>query len=74
VRIISRGLNQWGRPELELGPLSRDEAPKRYPLFLKVMESVRSGVFPAEEAGGVKLTDCLRPPHHYDTTCRRLSL
>ena len=73
VRLISRGLNQWGRPELELGPLSRDLAPKRYPLFRKVMEAVRSGSFPESEVEGVKLVDCLRPPHHYDTTCRRLT-
>ena len=73
VRMISRGLNQWGRPELELGPLSKDQAPKRYPRFLKAIEAARSGRFPEKELMKSPLSSCQRPPHHYETSCRRLT-
>ena len=73
VRVISRGLNQWGRPELELGPLSKDQAPKMYPRFLRAMEAARAGSFPQKTLENAQLGPCLRPPHHYETSCRRLT-
>ena len=73
VRMISRGLNQWGRPELELGPLPKDQAPKQFPHFMKAIETMRSGPFPQGKLIKHKLSNCLRPPHHYETSCRRLT-
>ena len=77
VRLISRGLNQWGRPELELGPLARNHAPKRFPLFMHAIEAMQSAKLETVNRIKIgqrhfKLADCLRPSHHYDEGCRRL--
>ena len=77
VRLISRGLNQWGRPELELGPLARNHAPKRFPLFMQAIEAMQSAKLETVNQIKIgqrhfKLADCLRPSHHYDEGCRRL--
>ena len=77
VRLVTRGLNQWGRPELELGPLSKSDAPKHFPLFMKTIEAVRSTELRSlkmlkTEDISVQFTECIRPPHHYDQECRRL--
>lgn len=74
LRFISRGLNQWGRPELELGPLSPSDARLLYPLFMSAIAQVQRGKMPKE---GERLQDhllgsCIRPSHHYETSCLRL--
>ncbi len=79
VRLISRGMNQWGRPELELGPLPRSEAPKLYPLFMTALTQLRNQPFTDQKniminKEDVSLGECQRPAHHYDLSCRRLSL
>ena len=76
VRLITRGLNQWGRPELELGPLPPEKARELYPLLVTIMTESITQPYPkmGTVKEGITLGTCQRPAHHYDTTCMRIQL
>lgn len=69
LRFVSRGRAQFGRAELELGPLSQTEARPLWPLF--VNEVLSSGRAPHNTQRFTR-GDCLRPEHAYEGRCARL--
>lgn len=78
LRLVSRGLAQLGRPDLELGPLPRAAAPALLGPFQEVLRASQAG--PALRAGGearagerrFALAACERPAHAYEGDCVRL--
>ena len=74
VRLVSSGLSQWGRPDLELGPMSKDQARQALPSLVQFMNEIKLGRYP-EQRQEHQLFDfetCLRPSHHYELECVRL--
>ena len=71
VRFISRGLSQFGRPDLESAPMSKDQAPKLFKRFQEDIELLRMGPHRAvgERLGGHTLSACQRPSHHFELEC-----
>ena len=74
VRLITRGLNQWGRPELEWGPIQKSQLAKVFPKFIAITESVRSKNLSEtlKAFQKLKFTKCQRPENHYDLTCQQI--
>lgn len=74
VRLLTRGLNQWGRPELEVGPIQKSQAPMAFPKLVKIVERLRLGPLFSSltPLKSMAFHDCLRPEHHYDLSCRRI--
>jgi hypothetical protein len=71
VRFISRGLSQFGRPDLESAPMSKDRAPKIFKRFQEDIELLRTGPHRAvgERLGEHTLNTCQRPSHHFELEC-----
>jgi len=69
LRLVSRGLAQLGRPELELGPLKPEQARELWPAF---QEALQRGV---AQTAQLSLSDepCARPSYAYEGRCVRLS-
>jgi len=69
LRLVSRGLAQLGRPELELGPLKPEQARALWPAF---QEALQRGV---AQTAQLSLSDepCARPSYAYEGRCVRLS-
>lgn len=71
LRLVTRGLSLFGRPELELGPLDEGEARAHFNDFLAHMMAT------ADHQGGHLIKSsapCARPAHSYEGRCLRLSL
>ena len=75
VRLISRGLAQFGRPDLESTPISKSKAPQLFQRFQKNMQLLRTGPYlkVGDRLDGRKLHPCVRPEHTYDVECVRVT-
>lgn len=76
VRLVTRGLNQWGRPELELGPIPKSSVAKLFPKFIAITEALRTQdqEKTLQQFKALKFTQCLRAETHYDLSCQRIQL
>ena len=75
IRIISRGLAQFGQPDLETTPLAKSKAPHVFPTFQQHVNQIRRGqaIKVGMDFQGKKVLKCLRPAHFYDRKCVRLT-
>ena len=75
IRIISRGLAQFGQPDLETTPLTKSKAPHVFPTFQQHVNQIRRGtpIKVGSDFQGKKGLKCLRPSHFYDRKCVRLT-
>ena len=76
LRLITRGLNQWGRPELELGPIEKSKIAEVFPKFVAITESLRTTTLAKtlDAFKTLQFSECLRPENHYDLSCQRVIL
>lgn len=75
VRMITRGLAQFGQPDLESTPLSKLQAPKVFPTFQQHMRAIHRGesITLGQTFKGKKVLKCQRESHYYDRKCVRLT-
>ena len=75
IRIISRGLAQFGQPDLESTPLAKDQAPQIFPTFQQHMAALYRGepIQIGQFFKGKKVLKCLRKSHYYDRKCARIT-
>ena len=74
VRLITRGLNQWGRPELEWGPIQKSQLAESFPKFIAIIESLRTKTLAEtlKAFKALKFVKCSRPENHYDLACQQI--
>jgi hypothetical protein len=72
VKLFSRGLSQFARPDLESDALSKDQASQSFIAFQKDLSWLRFNKFKAKkskELNGKIVSPCERDPLYYDHQC-----